>query len=94
MLRNMATRRQRFQAAIDDARKRALIEELDLGGFLPTKLDEAIDQDWLHLLMTGVTNAAEAVRFTHPDDDRERRRLLRKALSLVVATAEEWEKRL
>ena len=90
----MSKRIKRFADAVADAKATALVEEMDLGGFLPTKLEDAIDQDWLHLLMTGATNAAEAVRYTAPEDERERRRLLRKALALIVATAEEWEKRI
>lgn len=90
----MSKRSKRFADAVADAKSTALVEEMDLGGFLPTTLEDAIDQDWLHLLMTGATNAAEAVRYTSPDDDLERRRLLRKALALIVATAEEWEKRI
>jgi hypothetical protein len=90
----MSKRSKRFAELVAEAKVTSLVEEMDLGGFLPTKLDNAIDQDWVHLLLTGATNAAEAVRYTSPEDEREQKRQLRKALALIVATAEEWEKRI
>jgi len=65
------------------------------GGYPPaTTPADAIEQDWLGVLLIGTSDAAEALRYTAPEDERERRRLLRKALALVVATCEEWEKRI
>lgn len=91
----MATRSKRFQAAVDDARRGVLIEHLDMGGYPPaTTPAQAIDLDWLAVLAIGQSDAAEALRYTAPEDELEQRRLLRKALALIVATAEEWEKRI
>ena len=91
----MAKRSKRFQEAIDDARRGVLIEHLDMGGYPPaTTPAAAIDLDWLAVLAIGHSDAAEALRYTAPEDEREHRRLLRKALALIVATAEEWEKRI
>lgn len=91
----MAKRSKRFLAAIEDARRGVLIEHLDMGGYPPsTTPEDAIDHDWTGVLLIGMSDAAEALRYTAPEDERERRRLLRKALALIVATAEEWEKRI
>lgn len=91
----MSKRSKRFQELVDAAKRNQLVEHLDMGGYPPgtTKAD-AIDLDWIAVLMMGTSEAAEALRFTAPEDEREGRRLLRKALALVVATAEEWEKRI
>lgn len=91
----MANRSKRFQELVDQAKRGLLLEHLDMGGYPPaTTPADAIDQDWTGVLLIGVSDAAEALRYTAPEDERERRRLLRKALALVVATAEEWEKRI
>lgn len=91
----MAKRSKRFQEAIDDAKRGLLLEHLDMGGYPPaTTPKDAIDLDWLAVLAIGQSDVAEALRYTAPEDERERRRLLRKALALIVATAEEWEKRI
>lgn len=91
----MPKRSKRFQELIKAAGRNLLIEHLDMGGYPPaTTMADAIDQDWIGVLMIGASDAAEALRYTGPEDERERRRLLRKALALIVATAEEWEKRI
>lgn len=91
----MSKRRKRFQELVDFAKRQQLIEHLDMGGYPPaTTPAAAIDLDWLAVLTIGTSDAAEALRYTAPEDEREHRRLLRKALALIVATAEEWEKRL
>ena len=91
----MAKRSKRFQELVDASKRGLLLEHLDMGGYPPTTTPaKAIDLDWLAVLMIGTSDAAEALRYTAPEDQREQRRLLRKALALVVATAEEWEKRI
>lgn len=91
----MSRRSKRFQELVDAAKRGLLLEHLDMGGYPPsTTPKDAIELDWLAVLMVGQSDAAEALRYTAPEDQREGRRLLRKALALVVATAEEWEKRI
>lgn len=91
----MTKRSKRFRELIEAAKRFHLIEHLDMGGYPPgTTPSAAIDEDWAGVLLIGVSDAAEALRYTAPEDERERRRLLRKALALIVATAEEWEKRI
>ena len=91
----MAKRSKRFQVLVDETKRGLLLEHLDMGGYPPaTTPKDAIDLDWLAVLSIGVSDAMEALRYTGMDNERERRRLLRKGLALVVATAEEWEKRL
>lgn len=91
----MAKRSKRFQELVAETKRGLLVEHLDMGGYPPaTTPAAAIDLDWLAVLTTGVSDVAEALRYTAPEDEREHRRLLRKGLALVVATAEEWEKRI
>jgi hypothetical protein len=91
----MAKRSARFQELVEQTKLGLLVEHLDMGGYPPaTTPADAIEQDWLGVLLIGTSDAAEALRYTAPEDERERRRLLRKALALVVATCEEWEKRI
>lgn len=90
----MAKRSKRFQELVETTKKGLLIEHMDMGGYPPaTTPKDAIDIDWQAVLLIGMSDAAEALRYTAQEDERERRRLLRKALALIVATAEEWEKR-
>jgi hypothetical protein len=61
---------------VDEAKRQALIEHLDMGGYPPaTTPAAAIDLDWLAVLAIGQSDAAEALRYTAPEDERERRRL-------------------
>jgi len=91
----MAKRSKRFRELVDKTKRNLMLEHLDMGGYPPaTTPARAIESDWLAVLMIGVSDAAEALRYTAPEDEREHRRLLRKALALVVATSEEWEKRI
>lgn len=91
----MPKRRKSFQVLVSESKRGLLREHLDMGGYPPaTTPREAIDYDWLSVLAIGLSDAAESLRYTAPEDERERRRLLRKALALIVATAEEWEKRI
>lgn len=91
----MTKRNKRFSALVEAAKGYQLVEHLDMGGYPPaTTKKDAIDLDWLAVLTIGVSDAAEALRYTAPEDEREGMRLLRKALALVVATSEEWEKRI
>ena len=90
----MAKRSKRFQELVEATKRGLLIEHLDMGGYPPaTTPKDAIDLDWLAVLAIGQSDVAEALRYTAPEDERERRRLVRKGLALV-ATAEEWEKRI
>jgi hypothetical protein len=91
----MSKRSKRFQEAIEATKRNQLIEHLDMGGYPPaTTPKDAIDLDWMAVLTIGTSDVAEALRYTAPEDERERRRLVRKGLALIVATAEEWENRI
>jgi len=88
-------RSKRFQDLVEATKSGLMLEHLDMGGYPPaTTPRDAIDLDWLAVLAIGQSDVAEALRYTAPEDERERRRLVRKGLALIVATAEEWEKRL
>lgn len=84
----------RFQKLVEQERKFGLPEIMNLYGDQPTRVKDAIDQDWLHILMSAVADIAEATRSTAPEHTWKRRRMLRKRLALLAVTAEEWEKRL
>lgn len=83
-----------FKKLVDRERKFGLPEVMCLYGDQPTELKDALDVDWLHVLMSAVTDIAEATRSTAPEHEWKRRKLLRKKLALLHVTAEEWEKRL
>lgn len=84
----------RFQKLVERARRHDLPEVMNLYGDQPTPMHAAIDQDWLHILMSAVADIAEATRSTAPEHTWKRRKMLRRRLALLHVAAEEWEKRL
>ncbi len=87
-------RRKGFHDLVEGARQSDLPQLLDLYGEQPTSKRAAIEVDWLHVLLSGLADLTEGLRLTAPELARTRNRKLRRKLALLVATAEEWEKRL
>lgn len=83
----------RFEEAVEKQRNRVL-ELLQLWGDMPdVTMGNAIAEDWLHALMSAVTDVSEETRKLSGEDCEEARRILRKRLATVAAVCKAWEKR-
>ena len=69
-------------------------EVMSLYGDQPTKLKNAIDVDWMHVILSAATDINEALRLTAPELAVQRKRMLRRKLALLAVAAEEFEKRI
>lgn len=85
----------RYEAAKALAKKSEVPERLQLFGDWPhMKAKDALDDDWLHVLLICVTDAVEAMRLRSGDESVEATQKLRRNLAIIAATCDEWELRL
>lgn len=81
-----------FRELVQEQRA-SVLEGLQLFGDFPECGEtNAVEIDWLHVLLTRLTDAAEASRLRSVDETKNRS--LRRELAKIVATCEAWEQQL
>ena len=84
-----------FGKLVEQARRSEVPERLQLFGDMPQcTASRAIEVDWIYVLADAQANLIEALRMTHPNEERHAKRKVRRNLATIVAACQEWAKHL